>query len=489
MTETKIIINQTDQEIRVGLVEQGRLAECFIERTQSIVGNIYKGKIKTILPGMQAAFVDIGLPKAGYLSFDDLVTSSSKSLKENQTIVVQVVREGIGTKGPRITAQISIAGRQLVFMPNSSQVGVSRRIRSDKERRRLRSILDDVTPENTGLLARTAAEGMDKKILQEDVVFLQKCWADIETKKKKGKIPSLIYSDGNLAVRIIRDRMSSDITEIIADTKKNYTEIHKFFTRFMPQWIDRIQLFSGNTPIFEQHGLESALRQAILRKVPLNSGGSLVFDQGEALAVVDVNTGSFVGKKHLEETVITNNLEACQEVVNQMRLRNLGGIVVIDFVDMEEEKNRKKLLDTFCNALKNDRSKTNVTRLSELGLVEMTRKRTQQSLTQTMTETCSTCDGTGSIISQETLCYDLLRQLHQQGQKARKRPVKIEASDAILKRLKQTHQAYLFELEKRFGIPIELCLNNTLADKDYRIRIVSSEKTRSRRTPRNKEKS
>ena len=418
--QNSLVVNAEGPEIRVAVVENGSLAELFVERKRErgIVGNIYRGKVTRVLPGMQAAFVDLGpkVERAAFLYVADVLGSGDERklfedsemddtgdespegaasrlarsrkqlaarkienlLKPGQDVIVQVVKDPIGLKGARVTGYISLPGRYSVFMPHVAQVGVSRRIGSDKERRRLRDLVNEVRPKGSGFIVRTAAEDANDQELRDDVDFLARLWGEIERREEDQRGPGLVYADLDLSLRVIRDLMREDTSEVLIDDEEQCERVKKFTMAFLPRFTERIKRYEGRRPIFDHHHIEPAIRQAVARKVPLRSGGSLVIDQGEALTAIDINTGSFTntGSGNLEDTVTANNLEACEEVARQLRLRNIGGIIVIDFVDMDKENNRRKVWDAFQKALSRDRARTNVTKISELGLVEMTRKRT-----------------------------------------------------------------------------------------------------------------
>jgi ribonuclease G len=519
MGENLVVVNAEGPETRVGLLEDGRLAEYFLERKQErgIVGNIYRGKVQRVLPGMQAAFVKLAdqIEKAAFLYGGDVVGAIDdvqelfgedferdgddsgqaparnkgqtkrvagkrgpsranprrieELIKDRQEVLVQVVKDSIGKKGARVTGHISLPGRYVVFMPQVGQIGVSRRIATDAERRRLRKLVDSARPPSAGFIVRTAAEGATDDEIRDDVDFLLKLWQEIGKRQETAKAPALVYADLDLVLRCIRDRLTDDIRAVIIDSEAEYERVRRFVSAFMPRWMERIQHYRGRDAIFDHYGLEAALRQALERKVNLKSGGSLVIDQGEALTSVDVNTGSFVGKRDLEETLTKNNLEACHEVVNQLRLRNMGGIVVIDFVDMEKEQNRKKVLSAFTEALSSDHSRTNVTKMSELGLVEMTRKRTRESLSQLLTETCPSCDGRGRVKSAQTVAYEALRDVRRLGQALAGDTIVVTCAPAVARRLKTEERQYVDELEKRFHKLVDVKASANLKPEDFKV--------------------
>ena len=438
-SDSLIVINADGPETRVALVEDGYLGELYIERKRErgIAGNIYKGRVERVLPGMQAAFVNIGLEKSAYLHVSDVRgtpddlkrlfagdSSGGRSdededaadaarvgsgariedlLKEGQEIVVQVTKEPIGTKGARTTRYVSLPGRHLVFMPTVDHVGISRRIGSDKERRRLRDIVDSMRPPGSGFIVRTVADGVSERELKSDMEFLIKLWNEVVRRSESGRCPALIYNDLDLLLRTVRDLFTADVEKLIIDSRSEYDRVKKFIAAFMPDFTGQIELYEGNEPIFDGYGIEIEIDRALERKVWLKSGGYLIVDEMEALTAIDVNTGRFVGKSSLEDTITKTNLEATREVAEQLRIRYIGGMIVVDFIDMDRPHNREKVMRAFNEYLRKDRNKAEVTRISELGLVEMTRKRTRESLLHTLTEPCSDCEGKGYTKSRRTV--------------------------------------------------------------------------------------
>ncbi len=506
-----LVMNAEGPEVRVGVVEEGALAEFFIERKRDkgMVGNIYRGKVTRVLPGMQAAFVDLG-PKVERDAFlyvadvlgsgdlrklfedatveeddeaddgDDAPAPSRKQLasrkiedllKPGNHVLCQVTKDPIGQKGARVTGYVSLPGRYSVFMPHVAQIGVSRRIASDKERRRLRDIVNAARPKGTGFIVRTAAEDANDQELRDDVDFLARLWREVERREEGLGGPGLVYADLDLALRCIRDLMREDTSEIVIDDEEQYERVRKFTLAFLPRFAERVKRYEQRRPIFDHYHIEPALRQAVSRRVPLRSGGSLVIDQGEALTAIDVNTGSFTntGSGNLEDTVTANNLEACEEVARQLRLRNIGGIIVIDFVDMDKEGNRRKVWDAFQAALKRDRSRTNVTKISELGLVEMTRKRTRESLVQLITEPCPTCEGAGTVKSVVTVAYEILREVRRSGTLVDNERIDLECAPRVAELLSREERDYLDSLEKRFQKKIEVVPQKSWKPDQFRV--------------------
>ncbi len=491
--QNQLVVNAEGPEIRVAVVEEGALAEFFVERKRDrgIVGNIYRGKVTRVLPGMQAAFVDLGpkVERAAFLYVADVLGAGEERklfedadvddgdespegaasriarsrkqlanrkieelLRPGDSVIVQVTKDPIGLKGARVTGYISLPGRYSVFMPHVAQIGVSRRIGSDKERRRLRDLVNEVRPKGSGFIVRTAAEDANDQELRDDVDFLARLWGEIAKREQDQRGPGLVYADLDLALRVVRDLLREDTSEVVIDDDEQYERVRKFTMAFLPRFADRIKKYDQRRPIFDHHHIEPALRLAVSRRVPLRSGGSLVIDQGEALTAIDINTGSFTntGSGSLEDTVTANNLEACEEVARQLRLRNIGGIIVIDFVDMDKEGNRRKVWDAFQKALTRDRARTNVTKISELGLVEMTRKRTRESLIQLLTEPCPTCEGSGVVKSVTTVAYEILREVRRSGTLVDNDKIEIECAPRVADLLSRDERGYLDYLEKRF---------------------------------------
>jgi ribonuclease G len=441
----QILINAAPWETRVAVLDGTTLVELEIERRteRGIGGNIYKGKVVRVLPGMQAAFVEIGLEKAAFLHASDLATPDDalppaleqegpvesvdgedesrpasreirpieERLSRGEEVIVQVSKEPMGTKGARVTAHVSLPGRHLVYMPGTRHIGISRRIEDPTERDRLRDLVDAERPEEGGFIVRTACEGATKREIHDDVRFLTKLWDRIRKTGDAATAPALIHSDLDLVLRTVRDLFTSEVDRFSIDTAEDHARVLEFVRALMPRLAARVHLYQGVTPIFDQHGIETKIARALDRRVWLKSGGYLIFEQTESLTTVDVNTGRYVGKKDQEETVFKTNLEAAKQVVQQLRLRNIGGIIVIDFIDMEKAANRKAVLDALKEALRKDKARSNVTNISELGLVQMTRKRTRESLEQLFTTPCPHCRGTGRQRAIESLAYDALRRV------------------------------------------------------------------------------
>ena len=460
---SELIINVNPQETRAALIENGLVTEIYVERDphRGYVGNIYKGRVLRVLPGMQAAFVDIGLERSAFLFVSDIDRDSWRTfslflageeepdsyqaeqvdqalggeagydyslqpripphgvpieeiLKEGQEIMVQVTKDPLGTKGPRVTMHASLPGRHLVYMPTVNHIGVSRRIEDEKERERLKSIIEAIRPPNAGFIVRTVSRGKVDKEFKADMDYLLKLWEDIQKRMEEARAPAPLHRDLNLTLRLIRDIFTPEVTRLLVDCPKEYERVLEFAETFMPRLRPSIQLYDGAEPIFDAFRVEVQISEALRRKVWLKSGGYIVIDETEALTAIDVNTGKFVGHRNLDETILKTNLEAVKEICYQLRLRNIGGIIIIDFIDMERKDHRDHAFMALQEALKMDRAQTYILKFSELGLVEMTRKRTRESILRTLGEYCPYCDGKGFTKSSETICYEVLRQIRRE---------------------------------------------------------------------------
>jgi ribonuclease G len=430
----EIIANIGPEEIRVGILENSVLVELVIERSahQGLVGNIYKGRVENVLPGMQAAFVNIGQDKNGFLytghvepeDEEQPIIVTHEPIVEGKPILVQVTKEAVGTKGARLTTQLTLPGRYLVLMPTADYIGISRRIEQEEERERLRQVAEQIKPPGMGIIVRTAADGKSDHELLGDVQYLSKLWDSIQSRIKGSPAPSSLYQDLGLVNRIVRDFFTEDVEKIVVDDPKVYKLMRELLTGIDTTWGERVQLFSG-ADIFEFYGLESEFKKASNRRVWLKCGGYLVIDQTEALTVIDVNTGKFVGHTNLADTVLKANIDAAEEIARQLRLRDIGGIIVIDFIDMENESDRHQVLVRLQECLKKDRTKTNVLGLTQLGLVEMTRKKVRPDLQSVLLKECAYCEGRGRVLSEETVAIDIKRRL-------RRIAAENHAGDAIL---------------------------------------------------------
>jgi len=469
-----LVINVTPQETRVALLEERVLAELYIERTKDrgIVGNLYKGKVVKVLPGMQAVFVDIGLEKAAFLCVSDVYggmedyeemgfqreemptyfTPSSPIedlLSEGQEILVQVSKEPLGTKGTRVTSYITLPGRYLVYMPTVDHIGISRRIRDEKERKRLREIIQMIKPPSGGFIVRTASEGAESDEIRNDMEFLLRLWNNIQKKKENATTPSLIHNDLTMVLRVIRDLLSSQVNRIVIDSKEEYENIVSFINTYMPKQKYEITLYDKKEPIFDAYGIEMEIGKMLGRKVWLKSGGYIVIDMYEALVAIDVNTGRYVGKRNLDDTILKTNLEAAKEIAYQLRLRNIGGIIIIDFIDMEREGDREKVYQALEEAIKKDRQKTNIFKISELGLVEMTRKRTRENISRILSESCPYCEGGGLIKSKTTICYDIFREIERTSSELGGPNIMVEAHPEVADFLYEEERSGVEELERK----------------------------------------
>ncbi len=433
----EIIINATKYESRIGVLDEGQVVELWVERTRhrTIVGNIYKGRVTKVLPGMQSAFVDVGLERDAFLYVSDVLeefeeyddsgeditldevpqkpeASISDLLREGQEIVVQVSKDTIAGKGARITSHITLPGRYLVYMPTVNHVGVSRRIENEDERQRLKQMLEKIRPQGSGgFIVRTAGEQHDEEEFRADMKYLMDLWDQIRRRAEKASAPTPIHHDLDLVLRTIRDVMTPEFKSVWIDSVEQYQRIVEFLDQIQPVLVPRVRLYRRDEPIFDEFGIEPEIAKALNSKVWLKSGGYIVINQTEALVAIDVNTGKYVGKRNLEETVFRTNLEAAKEIVRQIRLRDLGGIIVLDFIDMEDLANRAALFEAFENEIKKDRSKTKILQISEFGLIEMTRKRVRQSLERSLTQPCPYCAGSGRIKSNTTISLEIWREL------------------------------------------------------------------------------
>lgn len=482
----EILINITPQETRVAIVENGALQEVSIERQSSrgIVGNIYKGKVNRVLPGMEAAFVDIGLEKAGFLHVSDIDTGDdgagaeenttrptiNELLREGETVLVQVVKDPIGTKGARLTTSISVPSRYLVYMPNSTSVGISVKIEDEAERERLKKLIETCRSESQvgGCIIRTAAEGVDKDELLRDITFLSKLWGSLLEHAESVPSGSMIHEDLPLAIRTLRDMVGVDTTLVKVDSRETYQRMTDFATRYIPDLPARIEHYPGERPLFDVYNIDDELQRALARQVSLKSGGYLIIDQTEAMTTIDINTGAFVGHRNLEETIFKTNMEASQAIARQLRLRNLGGIIIIDFIDMEHEDHKRQVLKSLEKYLDKDHAKTQVCEVSPLGLVEMTRKRTRESLEHVLCEPCKTCHGRGSLKTTETVCYEIFREILREARfYDEARQLLVMANQDVVDRLLDEEAANLAELETFIKIPVKLQVEAHLSQESY----------------------
>ncbi|HEY4555663.1 MAG TPA: ribonuclease G [Lysobacter sp.] len=487
----EILVNVTPRETRVAVVENGMLQELHIERgwRRGVVGNIYKGKVQRVMPGMQAAFVDIGLERAAFLHAADIVKPApvpegesdeaplppqptrpiAELLREGQEIIVQVVKDPIGSKGARLTTQLSIPSRYLVLLPRTRVIGVSSRIEGEAERSRLKTIVGALAPAGAhlGYIVRTNAEGQPEEALAEDVAYLNRVWALIEERSATAKVGGRVYEDLSLPLRAVRDLMRRDVEKVKVDSRETSERLQAFASQYMPALAEKIEHYAGARPIFDLYGVEDEIQRALDKQVPLKSGGYLVIDQTEAMTTVDINTGSFLGQRNLEETVYRTNLEAAQSVARQLRLRNLGGIIIIDFIDMTDAEHKRQVLRQLEKALARDHAKTTVYDFSPLGLVEMTRKRTTESLERQLSEPCHECGGRGTLKTPETVTYEVFREIVRQVRQFDAQRLLVIASPKVVARITDEESSSVAELEEFIGKSIRFQADEQYAQEQF----------------------
>ncbi|RRJ83710.1 ribonuclease G [Aestuariirhabdus litorea] len=466
----EILMNITPMESRVAVVENGVLQEVYIERPQKrgLVGNIYKGKVVRVLPGMQAAFVDIGLERAAFIHASEIGRKGEATeelpinqlVHDGQSLVVQVTKDPLGTKGARLTTHISIPARYLVLMPDSNHVGISLRIEQPEERDRLKALVENALAglgEGTeaGFILRTAAEGVGEPEVVADIRYLQRLWKTISETIKSGKAPANVYEDLPLHLRTLRDLAEPDIEKIRIDSRETFQKVEKFVDKLLPEVKGRVEYYPGERPIFDLYSVEDEIQKALGRKVQLKSGGYLIIDQTEAMTTIDVNTGGFVGHRNLEETIFKTNLEAATAIARQLRLRNLGGIIILDFIDMDDPEHQRQVLRTLEKAMERDHAKTNITGVSELGLVEMTRKRTRESLENVLCESCPTCEGRGTLKTADTVCYEVFREILREARAYDSESYLVRASQSVVDRLLDEESGNVADLEEFINRPIK----------------------------------
>ena len=468
------MINVSPRETRAALLENGVLQELFVERAsrRGLTGNLYQGRVSRVLPGMQAAFIDIGLERTAFLHASDIVqpddaengdaaprTDSIRELvSEGADILVQVLKDPLGTKGARLTTFVTIPSRYLVFMPFGHGVGVSARIENEGERQRLREAVQSavVDGEAGGYIVRTAAEGAASEALRADMLFLRRLWEVLDANAHSARAGTLVHEDLALPLRLMRDLVGEGVDRVLVDHDATCDRMREFATTFMPALGARVERYAGSRPIFDLHAVEEVIQRSLDRKVALKSGGYLIIDQTEALTTIDVNTGAYVGHRNLEETIFRTNLEAAVAIARQLRLRNLGGIVIIDFIDMHEEEHRRQVLQALEKALAADHARTNVSTVSPLGLVEMTRKRTRESLAHQLCAPCAACEGRGYVKTPETVCYEIFREILRQTGQFEFQELLVLAHQDVIERLLDEESAALGELEVLTGKPIRL---------------------------------
>ncbi len=506
---SELIINSRPHETRVALVENGVVAELYIERKtgQELMGNIYRGRVVRVLPGMQAAFVDIGQERTAFLYVsdvhrdmldfdsvmlkrvrngsdiitDDYETAEKKDpeksvniedlLSEGRDIMVQVAKEPLGTKGARLTSYISLPGRHLVLLPTVNHIGISRRIEDPEERERLKKIIKDIRSDESGFIVRTVSEGADSGKLKSEMDFMLKLWKDIKNRMSGSSEPGLLYMDLSVSLRAVRDLFTKEVDRLIIDNEHEYEKIMEFVDKFAPALRYTIELYNGDDPIFDFYGIEMEISRALDNIIWLKSGGYIVIEMTEALTSIDVNTGSYVGKRNLEETILKTNLEAVKELAYQLRLRNIGGLIVIDFIDMEKVENRQRVFTALTEALSKDKAKTNVLPMSELGLIEMTRKRTRENLGRFLTEPCQYCEGRGVIKSKKTISYEIFRDLEREPPPVSEHDDKvyIQVNPEIANVIKEDEQQSIMSLEKKIKRRIIIISQNDFHMEQYTI--------------------
>ena len=481
----EIAINITPQETRVAVLENKVVTELYVDRAKKkdFVGNVYKGKVLKVLPGMQAAFVNIGLERAAFMHVSDLsvgtepgdilvesdedekgpefprprrqtVLPIQELLEEDQDLVVQISKGPIGTKGPRVTSYCSLPGRFLVLMPNVDHIGISRRIAEEDERSRLKDIMKRIREPGYGYIVRTVSEGVSEEDLKSDVGFLTALWQDIVKKQDVYPAPAALHTDLDLTLRVVRDLFTKNVKRLLIDSKEECEAVKEFVRRYLPDQTSRIFHYDKDESLFDHLGIEMEISRALSRKVWLKSGGHIVIDHTEAMTVIDVNTGRYVGKRDQEETILRNNLEAAREIAYQVKLRGIGGIIIIDFIDMERGRNRDKVYQALVDAMANDKARTRISRISDLGLVEISRERVREDLLRTLSDVCSDCDGRGYTRSALTVVYDMLRDIRRVGRAAGQQTVVLGAHPHIVSMLQDSEPETLEQLQRELNCRI-----------------------------------
>ncbi len=478
----EVLINVTPQETRVAITATGVVQELLIERAASrgLVGNIYVGRVARVLPGMQSAFVEIGLERAAFLHAADICEHPDapieKTLAEGQPVLVQVVKDAIGTKGARLSTQVSIAGRLLVYLPASSaeanpHIGISQKIANENGRAALRERLRELLPadEKGGFIVRTLAETAAEEELRADLAYLRELWRAIKQRSLGAQPPLLLYQDLSLAQRVLRDMVSAGTARVVVDSRENYQKLAAFAERYMPQVRSRLEHYTGERPLFDLYNVEHEIERALSRRVELKSGGTLVIDQTEAMTTIDVNTGGFVGSRSFDDTVFKTNLEAAQAIARQLRLRNLGGIIIVDFIDMESAEHRNAVLEELRRGLSRDRTRTTLSGFTSLGLVEMTRKRTRESLAHVLCEPCPTGAGRGEVRTAHTVCYDILREIVREARAFNAREFRVIAAQPVIDLLLEDESASLAMLQDFIGRPVSVQVETSYTPEQFDI--------------------
>ncbi len=479
LPKEEILINVTPREVRAALLENGVLQEVYVERAtrRGLISNIYKGKVSRVLPGMQAAFVEIGLERTAFLHASDIAEQALQDgdqamqpprdirdlVREGADVLVQVVKDPIGNKGARLSTFVTLPSRFLVLLPGGSGVGVSSRIEDETERERLRGLVEELEAEQPrdehpagGIIVRTAAEGAQPASLRADLEFLRKLWHSVQQKGSATRAPALVHEDLPLPIRILRDLVTTDVERILVDSEADFEKMKAFTASFLPEIEPKLALYTRRRPIFDLHGTEDEIRKALDRSIPLKSGGYIIFDQTEAMTTVDVNTGGYVGHRNLEETIFRTNLEAAVAIARQLRLRNLGGIIIIDFIDMEEADHRARVLAALEEAMSRDHARHLMTPVSPLGLVEMTRKRTRESLQHILCEDCPSCGGRGFVPTAATVCFEIFREIIRQHRQFTFDEILVLAHQDVIELLLDEEAGGLAEVERQTGKPIRL---------------------------------
>ncbi|MBW2506008.1 MAG: Rne/Rng family ribonuclease [Deltaproteobacteria bacterium] len=498
-----LLINANPYEIRIALIEHGNLVEFYQERPveKGLVGNIYQGRVVRVLPGMQAAFIDLGLERTGFLYVDDVRTDNrhfedrmmnnacqsccetpelltegpatqvniEDLLTEGQEVMVQICKEPLGTKGARLTCNITLPCRNLVYMPMTDHIGISRKVEDDEDRQRLREEIENLRPQDAGFIVRTVAESASREDLEADMEFLLHLWGEIKDRATKASVPNMVYEDLDITQRAVRDLFTPDIQRVIVDDRETYKRVCNFVETFVPQLRNRISLYENEIPLMDAYGIEVEISRALEKKVWLRSGGYIIIETTEALTVVDVNTGRFVGRKDLEETIFKTNMEAVKEIAYQLRLRNIGGIIIIDFIDMEQESHREDVFNALQEAVKKDKSRANILKVSEFGLVQMTRKRDRENLSQMMCEPCMYCGGDGLLKSRRSVCYEIFRKLSHEGRKMAGSTVTIKVHPSVADLMLKDETLHTDNLEKETGKRFIIVADNDMYLEKYEI--------------------
>ena len=480
----QILINVSPQETRVAIMEQGAVQELLVERgsNRGLVGNIYLGRVGRVLPGMQSAFIEVGLTRAAFLHVGDIWASNKsaeqkpieKLLQEGQTLIVQVIKDPIGSKGARLSTQISIAGRLLVYLPGDQHIGISQRIEDEVEREHLREKVHALMPpgETGGFIVRTVAETATDEELTTDIEYLIKLWRGIATSAKTAPPQMLLYQDLDLSLRVLRDLVTRETERIVVDSRETHARMLDFAERYTRQSLSVLEQYGGERPLFDLFGVEDEIERGLKRRVDLKSGGYVIIDQTEALVTIDVNTGGFVSGRSFDDTIFKTNLEATQAIARQLRLRNLGGIVIVDFIDMDSEEHKNAVLAEFRKALSRDRTRVTVNGFTQLGLVEMTRKRTRESLAHILCEPCPTCTGRGEIKSAQTVCYEILREIMRSARQFDAKEFRILASQTVIDRFLDEESQGMTMLEDFIKKPISLSVESAYTQEQYDVILV-----------------